>query len=183
MDNNSMNYNNMQGMNGYMPSNNVPPAQPMNNVPPVQPVNNVPPVQPMNNVPPVQPMNNVPPVQPMNNVPPVQPVNNVPPVQPMNNVPPVQPMNNMSIDNVAGVQSDVFGNQVNEQLAAQSGIQVNPLLRKADVQEQPKYGAATNTENTLDDKAKGNLLFIAIVGIILIGFVFALPYISNILGS
>ena len=169
MDNaNVMNYNmqGVQGMNNnFMPNMNGMPSQPMNNVPPVQPMNNVPPVQPMNNVPPVQPMNNVPPVQPMNNVPPVQPVNNV------------------SIDNVAQTPSEVFGSQVNEQLAAQSGIQVNPLLRKADVEETPKYGAATNNAVSLDDNSKGNLIFVIIIGIILIGFVIALPYISSYLGS
>lgn len=168
MDNNQY-YNNV----GAQP---VPPVQPqpMPQAVPVEPTPVQPNyteqafAQPVYNQTYQQPVQNTVPVQP------VQPVNQLqsdPVVQPT----PVQPQPQVQDPN------QVFGSTVvSEQIATTRTEQVSPLLQKHEEEEAPKYGAATEGQADLNEDKNGSLKFVIIIGILVLAFIIALPYLSEI---
>lgn len=188
MDNNQY-YNNMGVQNGPVPT-----VEPVEPVQPVEP-------QPMPEVTPVAPVE---PVQqmPNYNAPNYteqafnQPVYNQPYTQPVQNTP-VQQANptQLQTDPVINQQqaapqpvpmdpNQVFGsNVVSEQIATTRTEQVSPLLQKHEEEPAPKYGAATEGQADLNEDKNGSLKFVIILGILVLAFIIALPYLSDIFSS
>ena len=182
MDNNQY-YNNMGVQNGPVPT-----VEPVEPVQPVEP-------QPM---PQSVPVNPVQPVEPVNYTEQAfnQPVYNQPYTQPVQNTP-VQPANptQLQTDPVINQQqaapqpvpmdpNQVFGsNVVSEQIATTRTEQVSPLLQKHEEEPAPKYGAATEGQADLNEDKNGSLKFVIILGILVLAFIIALPYLSDIFSS
>lgn len=191
MDNNQY-YNNMGVQNGPVPT-----VEPVEPVQPVEP-------QPMPQSVPVNPVQPVEPVQqmPNYNAPNYteqafnQPVYNQPYTQPVQNTP-VQQANptQLQTDPVINQQqaapqpvpmdpNQVFGsNVVSEQIATTRTEQVSPLLQKHEEEPAPKYGAATEGQADLNEDKNGSLKFVIILGILVLAFIIALPYLSDIFSS
>lgn len=204
MDNNMnvVDFNNMpndlnNGTNNEV--NNQPMDYQENNVQPeINPVQSEPMIQPDVQVdyqpqPEVQPMNEQPMYQETQQVfeQPVQPEFNPGPVQPQMNYqqpePTTQPNQNVNpgdtpVINVEQTPTEVFGAPVNTQ-PTNNQVGPNPIIDIQPVEEKPKYGyVGSEHKADLNEGSNANITFIIILAVLMLAFIFALPYISNLLG-
>lgn len=125
---------------------------------------------------------------------PVNPEPQPVPVQPISQQPTNQNIDgnimNQSVQNVEAptievnqTPTEVFGAPVNEQPVNDSNVQtiVPPIGPEEAVQ--PKYGYMTNEDKpNLNTDSNANIKFIIFLAILMLGFIVALPYLSNMLG-
>lgn len=135
-----------------------------------------------------QPMGQPSPMPEMGQVP-VNPEPQPVPVQPINQQPIDQNVNmvNQSFEtptiDVNQTPTEIFGAPVNEQPVSTPDVQnIIPPTGPAEA-EQPKYGYMTNEDKpNLNTDSNANIKFIIFLAILMLGFIIALPYLSNMLG-
>jgi len=103
--------------------------------------------------------------------------NEVPQMQPDMNYVPVL---DIEEDEVIKTPSDVFGvNIPNEQ--PQPTQEVPEINVQPVEEEKPKYGYASNEKADLNEDENANIKFIIFLAILMLIFIFLLPYISNLI--
>ena len=195
MDNNNMNVVDYNSIGGQTPQPaQVPNMEPNPFATPVQPVEQTVPMPEVGPVPPVEPVpevQQVPVVEetPVQNNPFQQPIGEIN-QQPINQNIQMPEVNNQSVPvqevptiDVNQTPTEVFGAQVNEQVPDNQNVQniIPPIGPEEAVQ--PKYGYMTNEDKpNLNEGSNANITFIIFLAVLMLGFIIALPYISNMLG-
>lgn len=124
-------------------------------------------------------------VQPQPVQPQVQPLNqNVEPFPNQNTT--EQPIQNtpgeIPVINVNQTPTEVFGAPVNTP-PVNNQVGPNPIIDIQPVEEKPKYGyVGSEHKADLNEGSNANITFIIILAVLMLAFIIALPYLSNLIG-